>query len=145
MDVSPKEWGVGLEKEELERERDWLTGEVAGLKAVALSLRTDRDEARAEVERLKRERDEQAARLLGELAAEKVRSAQFSAWWEKSEAEVQEARAKETATVKERDEAKRRADEWEYRAGEWMVRAEDAEAQLAVALERLAKARGSKP
>lgn len=44
-----------------------------------------------------------------------------------------------------RDEAKRRADEWEYRSGEWMTRAEDAEAQLAVALEELAKARGSKP
>lgn len=41
--------------------------------------------------------------------------------------------------------AKQRADEWEYRAGDWMVRAEDAEAQLAVALEELAKARKAAP
>lgn len=42
--------------------------------------------------------------------------------------------------TEQRDEAKQRASEWEGRAGEWRVRAEDAEAQLAAALEELAKA-----
>lgn len=99
-------------------------------KATPFAIR-ERGEAQSEEERLTQERDGQAARIVGELAAEKVRSAQFSAWWEKSEAEVQEARAKETTAVTERDEAKRRA--------------EDAGAKLAAVLEELAKARHAAP
>lgn len=69
MDTSPKERGAGLEREELERERDWLAGEVDGLKAVALSLRTERDEARAEVERLKQECADLADNAMKSIAA----------------------------------------------------------------------------